>query len=449
MTVYLAGSDEMVDFVFFNQDECTTCTMDGELTAMSFGEYGSFDDPLMFDANCSEITLDVNIAEGWNYVSTNILPADYAISSLFEDALDGSLLKVLGDDNFALGGSYTPGIPSVFNSLQMHTDAAGYVIKVDADGIWSSTGAAVDAANTPMDLNEGWNIIGYLPQGALSVEEALATIDGNVGTVIDGQSGTVWNPANPNEFNTLLDLEPGRSYWIRMLEAATLTYPNAAAGDGSGMAIAGLRTDGEAAQDMTGWEVERAPLAAALAAEILVDELPVEGEAYIGAFVGDVCVAARPVVPFNNSTATQMAIMLEETSDVTFKLWVDGVVLHSSDILTLSGGEEMGQGVDVQPIIRFGSETNTVASQEWVNTLNIAPVPTRTEAWMNLDINQSGQVRISVLDARGAEVAVLHDGQLAAGQHRMMLNAEEWAAGTYFVKGAGEHGIFRTPLIVQ
>ena len=301
MSVYLAGDGESVDFLFFNQDECSTCTMDASLTADGFAEYGSFADPLMFDANCSEVTLEVGHG-GWNYVSTNVAPANYAISSLFEDALGGSLLKVLGDDDFALGQSYTPGIPSVFNSLQMHSDAAGYVIKLSDAAIWSSTGTALDAANTPMDLNEGWNIIGYVPQGALSVEEALASIDGVVGTVIDGQNGTVWNPANPNEFNSLLDLEPGRSYWVRMLEAGTLTYPNAAAdADGSGMAIAGLRTEGEAAQDMTGWVVERAPLAAAVAAEIRLDDMPVEGEAYIGAFVGNTCVAARPVVPVNGA----------------------------------------------------------------------------------------------------------------------------------------------------
>ena len=46
----------------------------------------------------------------------------------------------------------------------------------------------------------------------MAVADALASIDGAVGTVIDGQNGTVWNPAS-NEFNSLLELEPGRSYW--------------------------------------------------------------------------------------------------------------------------------------------------------------------------------------------------------------------------------------------
>ena len=448
MTVYLAGGEEMVDFLFFNQDECATCTMDAGLTAMSFGEYGSFDDPLMFDANCSATTLEVAAMEGWNYVSTNVMPENYAISSLFEDALGGDLLKVLGDDAFALGGSYTPGIPSVFNSLQTHSDAAGYVIKLSADGLWASSGEPLDAASTPLDLNEGWNIIGYVPQVAMSVEDALATIDGVVGTVIDGQNGTVWNPANPNEFNSLLDMEPGRSYWVRMLEAATLTYPEAAPEDGPGMAIAGLRSD-DAAQQMTGWTVIRSPFAAAVAAEILLDEQPVEGEAYIGAFVGETCVAARPVVGHAGSTAAQMAILLEEPAEVTFRLWVEGTVYASGDLLDLNGGEELGQAGQTLPVLRFGSTANAVVETDLLASFSLAPMPARDMTWMDLDVLMDGQVRISVLDARGAEIAVLHEGQLAAGQHRMPIAVGHWAAGTYFVKGTGPNGVFRSPLIVH
>ena len=447
MSVYLAGGMEMVDFVFFNQDECSTCSIPAELEAMEFGEYGSFADPLMFDANCADITLEVELMEGWNYVSTNVTPDDYAISSLFEDALEGNLLKVLGDDAFALGGSYTPGIPSVFNSLQMHTDAAGYVIKVEETELWGSTGAALDAANTPLDLNEGWNIIGYVPQAAMAVADALASIDGAVGTVIDGQNGTVWNPANPNEFNSLLELEPGRSYWIRLLEAATLTYPQAA-GEGSGMALAALRS-ASPAETMTGWNVVRAPFAAALAAEIRLDEAPVDGEAYIGAFDGETCVAARPVLDVNGWSGAQMAVMLEQPANISFRLWVDGVEFQSNDVLDMTIGDEFGQGGDILPILRFSSAANAVVDADWVRGFSLSPMPAMTTSWLDLDLNAAGQARIAVLDARGAEVAVLHDGQLAAGQHRMALDVSNWAAGTYFVKGMSSEGTFRCPLIVQ
>ena len=449
MTVSISGGEETIEFLFFNQMECSTCSMDAEVTAMSFGEYGSFDDPLMFDANCSATALEVNLTEGWNYVSTNITPENYAISSLFEDALGNSLLKVLGDDAFALSSSYTPGIPSVFNSLQMHSDAAGYVIKMEEDGIWSSNGLPLDATSVPLDLNEGWNIIGYVPQASMTVANALNSIDGLIATVIDGQNGTVWNPANDDAFNSLQDMEPGRAYWIRMLESGTLTYPDANPEDGPGMGIGGLRADGDAAQDMTGWTVVRSPFASALAAESRLDDQPVDGEAYIGAFVNETCVAARPVIAVNNITAAQMAIMLESAADVTFRLWVDGQEFSSEDMFNLQGGEELGQAGDVLPILRFGSAANAVIESELISEFSISPMPARNTAWMNLNLNKESQMRIAVLDARGAEIALLHDGQIASGQHRMAIEVGNWAAGTYFVRGEGPNGMFRSPLIVH
>ena len=448
MTVYLAGGEEMVDFVHFNQAECSTCSIDAGLTAMSFGEYGSFDDPLMFDANCSATSLEVDALEGWNYVSTNVMPEDYAISTLFDAALEGSLLKVLGDNDFALGGSYTPGIPSVFNSLQMHSDAAGYVIKLSADNLWSSTGEPLDPASTPLDLNEGWNIIGYVPQAAMPAEEALASIDGVIGTVIDGQNGTVWNPANPNEFNSLLNMEPGRSYWVNMSEAATLTYPSAS-GDNPGMAIAGMRTEDNPAETMTGWTIVRAPFAAAVAADIRLDDAPVTGEAYVGAFVNGACVAARSIVQNNDLSGAQMAILLEEEADVTFRLWVDGQEFVSDDVLNLLGGEELGQAGEAMPIIRFSSAASQVVESDWASHISMSPVPAQDVAWMDLAVHLEGQARIVVLDARGAEIAVLHEGQLAAGQHRLPVHVNSWAAGTYFVRGTGPNGLFRIPLLVH
>lgn len=449
MTVYLSGGDEEVEFVLFNADDCTECAIDGDLTVMGFGEeYGTFDAPLMLEADCDAGTLEVELMEGWNYVSTNLIPDNYAISSLFEDALDGSLLKVLGDDVFALGQSYTPGIPSVFNSLQMHSDAAGYVIKVDADGIWTSSGTALDAASTPLDLNEGWNIIGYVPQQAMPVEDALSSIEGLVGTVIDGQNGTVWNPSNPNEFNSLLDMEPGRSYWVRMLEAATLTYPEATDPDGSGMVMADLRSD-DAAEAMTGWEVVRAPGAAALAAEIQLDEGTVTGEAYIGAFVDESCVAVRTVMPVDNITAAQLAPMVSGICEVQFRLWVDGEVFFSEDIITMEGGDEFGQGGDILPIIRFHSETNSVFESAGISSVKVSPVPSDGDAWLDFELKQPSQMNITIHDARGAVIAVLKNGTMASGQHRLHMDMTPWAAGTYFVKGIGAAGIFSMPLIVR
>ena len=60
-------------------------------------------------------------------------------------------------------------------------------------------------------------------------------------------------------------------------------------------------------------------------------------------------------------------------------------------------------------------------------------------ATLNLTVEQSQTVRVSVYDALGRQVAVLHEGPLAAGQNRQFaLDAAKLAGGTYFVRVAGE-----------
>ena len=47
---------------------------------------------------------------------------------------------------------------------------------------------------------------------------------------------------------------------------------------------------------------------------------------------------------------------------------------------------------------------------------------------------EAGPVRLAVVDALGREVAVLADGPLAAGEHRVPLAAGSWAPGVYLVR---------------
>jgi hypothetical protein len=200
---------------------------------------------------------------------------------------------------------------------------------------------------------------------------------------------------------------------------------------------------------MTGWEVIRAPGAAALAAEVQLDEATVNGEAYIGAFVGETCVAARPILPMNSMTISQMALMLSGQSEVHFRLWVDGVVLESEDVLIAEGGDEWGQAGNTIPIIRFSSETNGVDVFDFSSSISISPVPAEFEAWLSFELAQYGHMHIAVYDARGVEMAVLRNGSIAAGQHRISLDVSRWAAGTYFVRGVGDMGVFSNPIIVR
>jgi hypothetical protein len=80
-------------------------------------------------------------------------------------------------------------------------------------------------------------------------------------------------------------------------------------------------------------------------------------------------------------------------------------------------------------------ETTHALSAVYPNPFGV----TSSRATLNLAVEQSQTVRVAVFDALGRQVAVLHDGALAAGQNRQLsLDAATLAGGSYFVRVVGE-----------
>jgi hypothetical protein len=63
-----------------------------------------------------------------------------------------------------------------------------------------------------------------------------------------------------------------------------------------------------------------------------------------------------------------------------------------------------------------------------------APHPFTDRATLRLDLPASAHVRADVYDLLGRNVAVLHDGPLAAGTHALVWDAHGHGAGTYVVR---------------
>ncbi|HLT47764.1 MAG TPA: T9SS type A sorting domain-containing protein [Rubricoccaceae bacterium] len=70
-----------------------------------------------------------------------------------------------------------------------------------------------------------------------------------------------------------------------------------------------------------------------------------------------------------------------------------------------------------------------------------APHPFRGAARIALSVPAAQTVRVGVYDALGREVAVLHDGPLAAGTHVLALDGRGLAAGVYVVRAEGTGGV--------
>jgi murein tripeptide amidase MpaA len=160
-------------------------------------------------------TLSIPLTTGWNCISLNVLPADLTLPNVFA-GVSANLLQV---KDASL--SYAPGVNSYFNTLGSLVTGKGYWVNMSAPATLSVTAPAVNTTATAISLNQGWNLVAYLPQAASAVSSALTSVSAYLQEV--RYLDTFYIPGGGG--NTLSTMSPGKGYWIKVSQACTLTYP--------------------------------------------------------------------------------------------------------------------------------------------------------------------------------------------------------------------------------
>jgi len=100
----------------------------------------------------------------------------------------------------------------------------GYQLKMESENSLLIEGAYQVPEDNPITLAQGWNMIGYLRTASSDCEAILSDIVADVILLKDFEGNAYlpsWN------YNGVGDLEPGRGYQMKMLNAHTLIYlPN-------------------------------------------------------------------------------------------------------------------------------------------------------------------------------------------------------------------------------
>ncbi|MEM8599216.1 MAG: T9SS type A sorting domain-containing protein, partial [Bacteroidota bacterium] len=69
-----------------------------------------------------------------------------------------------------------------------------------------------------------------------------------------------------------------------------------------------------------------------------------------------------------------------------------------------------------------------------VEVVALYPNPVRDAATLRVRVDEESEVRVSVYDALGRQVATLNQGTLPAGQHEVRLARQSLSAGVYLVR---------------
>jgi hypothetical protein len=161
----------------------------------------------------------LTLAPGWNWISFNVLPADLSLNSIFAGILAQiEQVKAQTQSAIRVGGAWKGDLADMsgIGAYKM------YKVKVSTACTLTVTGTADLSAN-PISLGGGWNWVAYLPTTAMPIATALDSIKGQVLEVKSLTQSATYSGGSWS--GTLIQLEPGQGYAIKMNAPGTLTYP--------------------------------------------------------------------------------------------------------------------------------------------------------------------------------------------------------------------------------
>ena len=167
----------------------------------------------------SGITL--NLYTGWNLISLPLMPENTDIASVLS-SINGNysiIWEYDASDTSDQWKKYDPTAP-FGNDLTDMESGKGYWIMMTSDDTLPISGTVLES--TDINLKTGWNLIGYNSLVGQPVADSLSSISSNYTIVwAYDASDTVdnWKKYDSSApfGNDLIDMEPGKGYWIMMV----------------------------------------------------------------------------------------------------------------------------------------------------------------------------------------------------------------------------------------
>ena len=173
-------------------------------------------------AGTNESVYLIPLAGGWNLASLPYKPADIGMAKVLT-GISGNYYIVWEFTPPSTWKSYDPNDPT-YSELQNFSNEKGYWIKTKGEKALAIMGIE---ATKIINLASGWNLIGYPKTGEVAVGTALQSIANQYNIVWEFTPPSTWKSYDPNDptYSELKNFAPGKGYWIKMINAGTLTLP--------------------------------------------------------------------------------------------------------------------------------------------------------------------------------------------------------------------------------
>ncbi len=165
----------------------------------------------------------INLTEGFQFISTNVEPQNPDMTVVVQEVLNDDLEYIRDSE----GSVFRKIGPNWVNGIGDWISTEGYLFKTTAAGQFTVIGDQV-AYNQPIDVEEGFQFVSYLPINTMDALSAFATILNVDLDYIRNSSGGTLRKIGPNWVNGIGDCIPGEGYLVKMFAEGEIIYPEAA-----------------------------------------------------------------------------------------------------------------------------------------------------------------------------------------------------------------------------
>ncbi len=164
----------------------------------------------------NSIVHGIELQQGWNMISSFVLPDNLEIETLMTDIEDDMLLIKNGS-----GRIYWPDL--AINQIGNWDAKDGYQIYMIQPGMLFIPGTIIDPVNTIISLPAGWSLVAYLRATPMAVGQALSSVDGQLFLVKDRHGRLYWPDYGINQIG---DMQPGEGYQMLLSSQGRVAYPD-------------------------------------------------------------------------------------------------------------------------------------------------------------------------------------------------------------------------------
>lgn len=160
----------------------------------------------------------INLDAGWNLISFDVTLQSDLPSDVFQPLISVNNLEIVSGFQNQIGVFFDPdGLPFL-NTLQHLIEGEGYWVKVTNPATITVFGQPLPP-DFMIDLETGWNLVGYWLQASTTPANAFSSlISAGVLEIVTGydSGGKFFDPNGPPFLNTLLTIDNGKGYWVKM-----------------------------------------------------------------------------------------------------------------------------------------------------------------------------------------------------------------------------------------